>query len=101
MQLARALLLSSKNQAQAYEYLPVPGLIPLYRFLITDKRETGEIGLRFHIFCMRRVEEQERVRYVLAELPHVDEVFEDLGRLQTFLHRFQIPLDTWQPLEEE
>lgn len=113
MKLARALLLSSIRQAGSWEgksfkFLGLTLNSNRYRFLVIDKRLSNE-GLLFEIYCVRQEEYQSQhrpqgnlsVREVVADLPHVSEAFADLGVLHNFLHRFQIDLEAWQPVEPE
>jgi hypothetical protein len=106
MKITRALLLSSQKQAEAWERPQVGTNIfgqPLYetkyRFLVDDLHDGGNI--RFRIFCVHREkDEQEKWRTVIAQDPHVDETFEDMGKLINFLRRYQIDFETqWEPVE--
>lgn len=105
LKLLRALLLSSQKQAEAWELKQViGGLFPrherVYRFLVDDQRQSNE-GFDFQIFCVSHVPDAAGVgiQEVVAEHPHVDESFSDIGALHTFLHRFQIDLEYWSPVE--
>lgn len=114
MKITRALLLSSRKQAEAWEY--ASGFIlfkssspKMYRFLVT---QGDERSLRFQIYCVSYLRGDEPVKRgslalsadqeVVAEQAHFDEFFNDMGRLRTFLHRYQIDADAiWEPVESE
>jgi hypothetical protein len=106
MKITRALLLSSQNQAEAWErepgYILFASSAPkIYRFLVS------KIGgkLFFQIYCVHQeVAALDSLRHqmqdVIAAKPHVEIEFEDMGRLINFLHRYQINVDNcWQPVE--
>jgi hypothetical protein len=109
MRVARALLLSSKKQAEAWEYRRQSGILvsdyKLYRFLaIAEDR-----GLRFQMYRVSYQRAGKPLahgatvfpsdREVLAGAAHVDEWFPDLGALHTFLHRAQIDIYNFEPVE--
>lgn len=113
MKLARALLISSINQASAWEgtsyrLFGLHLLSKRYRFRVTDQRLSNE-RLLFEIFCVSQEQYQDpkmpqgrlSSRDVVADLPHVSKSFADLGVLHNFLHRFQINLENWSPVEPE
>ena len=101
MKVTRALLLSSKNQAEAWEYTPTALFRwESYRYLVDHRQDSGNI--RFSIFCVHQEPEKGTVRQydIVAPEPHVEETFEDMGRLINFLHRYQIDFDNiWEPVE--
>ena len=103
MKITRALLLSSKKQAEAWER--APGYIlfassapKIYRFLVS---RVGDM-LRFQVFCVHQERQQDTQKVdIVADNAHVDIEFEDMGRLINFLHRFQIDFETaWSPVED-
>lgn len=101
MKITRALLLSSKKQAEAWEYAK-GGIFArkAYRYLV-EEREGG--SLRFCIFCVHQEPEEgtTRTRDVVADRPHVERSFDATGDLLTFLHRYQIDMqESWQPVED-
>lgn len=109
MRVARALLLSSKKQAEVWEYRKQPGILvrdyKIYRFLVIAE----ERGLRFQMYRVGYQREGKPLesgatvfpsdREVLAGAAHVDEWFPDLGALHTFLHRAQIDIYSFEPVE--
>lgn len=100
MKLARALFLSSQKQAESWEWCRL-GLFTCqrtYRFLVIDEQPDR---LRFQIFCVQQEGLISSSPYTVSEHPHVDETFADLGVLHNFLHRFQIDLESWSPVEPE
>lgn len=105
MKLSRALLLSSKKQSEAWEFKATGSFfgIPLnrkmYRFLITDKRSSEKV-LLFEIYCVRQEEADGKITNIVADLPHISEMFANLGDLHIFLHRFQITEEDWSPVED-
>lgn len=110
MKITRALLLSSKKQAESWERPQVGQNIfgmalyeTKYRYLVDDPG-TGS-AFRFRIFCVSQetytdARAQERTRNKVAEMPHVDLTFRDAGELINFLRRYQIDFEeAWQPVE--
>lgn len=102
MKITRALLLSSKKQAELWEHEPY-GIFKrrTYRYLVEDRY--GGANLRFSIFCVRQEQEKGTVRMqdIVATEPHVEESFSDMGKLINFLHRYQIDFqECWQPVED-
>lgn len=102
MKITRALLLSSKKQAESWEFSP-GGIFrwKIYRYLIYD-RYNGD-DFRFKIFCVHQesVEGTTRLRDIIARDAHVDETFSSMGDLINFLRRYQIDFENnWQPVEE-
>lgn len=111
MNIKRAILLSSKKQAEAWErasgYLLFRSSAPkIYRFLVT---EGDERSLRFQMYCVHHMRDGKPLndrklvvstdQEVVAEQAHFDEFFPDMGRLLNFLHRYQIDPDMWEPVE--
>lgn len=109
MRVARALLLSSKKQAEAWEYRKQPGVLvrayKIYRFLaIAEER-----GWRFQIYRVSYRRDGKHVdsgnavytsdQMEVAGAAHYDVVFLDLGALHTFLHRAQIDIYAFEPVE--
>lgn len=106
MKVTRALLLSSRKQAEAWErasgYLLFPSSAPkTYRFLVT---QGDERTLRFQIFCVHQKRDSAQhmqVVDVISPSAHVDIEFEDAGRLLNFLRRYEIDFENcWEPVEE-
>src|SRR5690348_16997740 len=78
MKLARALFLSSKKQAESWEYFPIGIFLrKRYRFLVDDCSHGG--NLRLSIFCVHQEQEEQttRMRDIVAASPHVEKDFED------------------------
>lgn len=109
MHVKRALFLSSFKRAEAWERIPAGALFGLqlyrtqYRFLV-EETLGAEMPFHFFVFCVSQVPDTVgRVgnRDVVAEQPHVQVEFKDLGELHTFLHRYEIPVeDGWMPVEK-
>ena len=110
MKITRALLLSSKQQACAYEQWPAGSILGIslfktpYRFLATDKRLSGK-GLLFEIHC---VEQEVHTgdsgikvrRNRIVERPHIEKTFENEAELIQFLTDNGISIEDWMPIEE-
>jgi hypothetical protein len=103
MKLTRALLLSSKHQADSYEGSGIFSISSTYRYLVTETAD----GLRFQIFRMisekyQDARKQERERRIPVTTAHVDQTFQDIGELEDFLRRHQIDCEEqWRPVEDE
>lgn len=107
MKITRALLLSSKGQAEAWECPKVgdwfgrPIYRARYRYLVEDRYQGS--NLRFSIFRVRQeVDEDGKRLNVVDQEPHVEETHDDMEKLIDYLRRFQIDSDDiWEPVEEE
>lgn len=103
MKITRALLLSSKKQAEAWERTLLSTFLVSqyrtdYRYLVAAK--DGD-GFRLQIFRVSQRKHEDRTYNVLADEPHVEESFKDEGELMTFLREHRIDVEeSWQPVEE-
>lgn len=108
MKITRALLLSSRKQAESWErapgYLLFASSAPkIYRFLVS---RTDDV-LLFQIFCVRQEKREDSRKRdvtvdVVSDVEHVEIEFDDMGKLINFLRRYQIDFESaWQPVESE
>lgn len=105
MKITRALLLSSKKQAESWERTFLGSFIVAqyrtdYRYLVTDQRQnSGQV--RIQIFRVTQKEHEGKKYNVLADEPHVEETFEDIDGLTRFLCEHKINVeDDWHPVED-
>ena len=107
MRITRALLLSSRKQAEAWERPQVGSNIfgqalyeTMYRYLVDDRYDGGNLRFRIFRVCHEQ-DEQGKSRNVVASEAHVEETFNDMEKLIDFLQQHQIDVESaWAPVEE-
>jgi hypothetical protein len=111
MSLARALLLSSKHQAEAFEYYERPILLgtpfKCYRLLVLHQPATDDEkeACILHIFCVMYPDKAEGKGWgnpVIAAYPHTEQSFMSLYECQAFLQKYSFSDEEgWQPVEDD